>query len=130
MPRARLLFLALLPMLMAGELAAQVPVEEPAATGSPRVGPAPAAAPQAAPAAAPGQPGQPAAAAPRRPRSYEQCRQIAFQRHYRGAERRHYMTRCQLGYGRPLFRRRGRVPGAVPAPGPAPAPQGHRPAPT
>lgn len=121
MVRARLLVLALLPMLMAGNLAAQVPAEEPAATGSPRVGPAP---------AGPGPQAAPGAAAPRRPRSYEQCRQIAFQRHYRGAERRHYMTRCQLGYGRPLFRRRGRTPGAVPAPGPAPAPQTHRPAPT
>jgi hypothetical protein len=127
MPRGRLLFVALLPLLMSAAAAAPSPADgtEPVTTGSPRVAPPPAA-PVAQPG--PGQPPQPGATAPRRPRSYEQCRQIAFQRHLRGAERRHYLTRCQLGYGRPLFRRRGRGPGAVPAP--APAPQGHRPAPT
>lgn len=49
----------------------------------------------------------PAVTGPRRPRSYEQCTREAFNRKYRGAERRHFVFRCQLGYGRRLFRRRG-----------------------
>lgn len=149
MPRGRLLFAALLPLLISAASAAPVPADatEPVATGSPRTTPPQApqspqppqtppgqpapGAPGAQPAPGqPGLPGQPGAVVPRRPRPFEQCRQIAFQRHLRGAERRHYLTRCQLGYGRPLFRRRGRGPGAAPAPAPVPAPQGHHPAPT
>lgn len=50
-----------------------------------------------------------AAPAPRRPRPYDQCIREAQTRKYRGAERRHFVFRCQLGYGRRLFRRRGPV---------------------
>jgi hypothetical protein len=46
--------------------------------------------------------------APRR-RSFEACNRDALARRLRGAERRHFVSRCQLGYGRPLFRRRGPV---------------------
>lgn len=44
---------------------------------------------------------------PRRPRTFSQCNQEALRRGMRGAERRHWIQRCELGYGRPLFRRRG-----------------------
>lgn len=46
---------------------------------------------------------------PRRPRTFAQCNQEALRRGMRGAERRHWIQRCELGYGRPLFRRRGPV---------------------
>ena len=52
------------------------------------------------------QPLSPAAAIPRGPRLFERCNREAVARRYRGAERRHFVRRCQLGYGRRLFRRR------------------------
>lgn len=47
-----------------------------------------------------------AAASHRPARTYAQCNRVAQQRRLRGAERRHFVFRCQLGYGRALFRRR------------------------
>lgn len=44
-----------------------------------------------------------------RRRSFDFCNRDAQARRLRGAERRHFVSRCQLGYGRPLFRRRGPV---------------------
>lgn len=43
-------------------------------------------------------------------RSFKRCNEEALMRKYRGAERRHFVARCRLGYGRRLFRR-----GAAPA---------------
>lgn len=47
---------------------------------------------------------------PPRRRSFEFCNKDAQVRRLRGPERRHFVSRCQLGYGRPLFRRRGSIP--------------------
>ena len=38
-------------------------------------------------------------------RSFKRCNEEALTRKYRGAERRHFVARCRLGYGRRLFRR-------------------------
>lgn len=43
---------------------------------------------------------------PRNQRSFRRCNVEAMNRRYRGAERRHFVARCKLGYGRRLFRRR------------------------
>jgi hypothetical protein len=108
-----LLAFALLPLLAAPVTAAQPAPPVVAARGAPA---GPGAHPPAPPAAQPPAPAP--TAGPRRPRPYAQCKATAIQRRMRGAERRHYITRCQLGYGRPLFRRRGPIPAAAPAPAP------------
>ena len=91
----------LLGMMAAATLTAAALAQAPA-PGTPSA--ARPASPNAAPrAAAPGQ----AQPAPRVPRSFEVCTREAMARRYRGAERRHFVSRCQLGYGRRLFRRRG-----------------------
>lgn len=48
--------------------------------------------------------------APRGQRSFKRCNDEALKRRYRGAERRHFVARCRLGYGMRLFRRRGAPP--------------------
>ncbi len=88
------------------------PPVEPQMTGSPASQP-PTSQPTAAPRpATPPRPAQirgvpPGVVNPRRPRTFVQCNQEALRRGMRGAERRHWIQRCELGYGRPLFRRRG-----------------------
>ena len=47
---------------------------------------------------------------PRGPNLRLRCNREALNRKYRGAERRHFVRRCVLGYGRRLFRRRSAVP--------------------
>lgn len=85
------------PPLASPPLAAQPPTTQPAS------GPRPVAQPR--PVQIRGVP--PGVVNPRRPRTFVQCNQEALRRGMRGAERRHWIQRCELGYGRPLFRRRG-----------------------
>ena len=122
--------IALSGLALAQGAAAPGPPIEPQSTGSPASQPAPAQPPAAPPAAAQPapRPAAPPRAAPvrtvppgtvpqgvapqsvvnpRRPRTFAQCNQEALRRGMRGAERRHWIQRCELGYGRPLFRRRG-----------------------
>lgn len=72
------------------------------------------AAPETQPAAAATtvrQPLPPASQAVQRgQRSFKRCNEEALKRKLSGAERRHFVTRCRLGYGRRLFRRRGVPP--------------------
>jgi hypothetical protein len=46
-------------------------------------------------------PSPPAFRPQRQPRPYSFCRQRARERGLRGGDRRSFITRCQLGYGRP-----------------------------
>jgi hypothetical protein len=91
------LFLALLDPRAAHAMG-QVPT--PAAQPQ-RQAPTPAAAPRAAPPPAT-RPAPPAAHAPGRdalrPRPYAQCKAQARQSGLRGADRRRFVSRCQLGY--------------------------------
>lgn len=84
------------------------------APGAPDARLGPKAAPDAQPAAAAAtirQPLPPAAQAVQRgQRSFKRCNEEALKRKLSGAERRHFVTRCRLGYGRRLFRRRGAPP--------------------
>ncbi|MDB5591349.1 PsiF family protein, partial [Enterovirga sp.] len=52
-----------------------------------------------------------AQAVPRGQRTFARCNAEAVKRRLRGAERRHFVQRCRLGYGLRLFRR-GRGPAA------------------
>ena len=79
--------------------------------------------PQPAPAAAPGtlalqpsgvvgrQPLPPASmAVPKGQRTFKRCNREALARKLRGADRRHFVKRCRLGYGYRLFRRNRATP--------------------
>lgn len=109
-PMVRLVAFAIAVVVAAGSAHAQAPT-----TTTPR-SPATMTAPGASggapftstPAATTPRPGVPAGVTRRR--SYDFCNRDAQARRLRGAERRHFVSRCQLGYGRPLFRRRGSVP--------------------
>ena len=109
---------------------APAPATSSPATRNPALPPtqrAPAAPSTVRPGAPPNVTTNPPAAAPRVARSYQVCTREAQARRYRGAERRHFVSRCQLGYGFRLFRRRGQPPNVGPSPG-APNPAGTPPA--
>lgn len=95
--------LAAPPLAVAAPLAATPDVSETGATRPLESGQR---LPSDAPQASTRQPLVPAASVARGPRLFERCTREAIQRRYRGAERRHFVRRCQLGYGRRLFRRR------------------------
>lgn len=90
---------------MTGSPASQPPAAQSSAVQPPAAQPAPR--PVTPPRAAPIRGVPPGVVNPRRPRTFVQCNQEALRRGMRGAERRHWIQRCELGYGRPLFRRRG-----------------------
>ena len=101
---SRTLLAAVAMLALCGTAVAQpAPSTPPGPTGRATIGSAGA----RQPSAQPPRPG--AAPAPVRRRSYDQCNREAQGRRLRGSERRHFVSRCQLGYGRPLFRRRGPV---------------------
>ncbi|WP_375460777.1 hypothetical protein [uncultured Enterovirga sp.] len=52
-------------------------------------------------------------AVPRGARTFARCNAEALKRRLRGAERRHFVQRCRLGYGQRLFRRRTVRPDAI-----------------
>ena len=101
MIRPSLLAVAASILVLAGPVSAQVPAAapQPATTAAPadpdmtgattRSAPPRSARPATAPATRP----------LRQRRSYKECRQRALERGLRGAVRRSFLTRCQLGYG-------------------------------
>ena len=99
---------ALLASPVAGS--AQIPLPEPAHEAGP------------ATTGAVGSTGRIAAPGPRRGRGFRECNREAQGRRLRGMERRRFVYRCQVGSGRPLFRRRG-----APTPPAAPQPTGGAP---
>lgn len=52
-------------------------------------------------------------AVPRGARTFARCNAEALKRRLRGAERRHFVQRCRLGFGMRLFRRRSAPPPVV-----------------
>jgi hypothetical protein len=81
----------------AGQVSSNAANEEPGATGS-------SGRPAAAPASqrGPGPIQSRADARNRRAQSYARCNASARQRSLRGAERRRFVARCELGYERPV----------------------------
>lgn len=102
-PIAALLLVAAECVTGAGGIAAPGPTSPPATLAAT---PGDASSPPSGMAATTRQPLPPAASLARGPKLFERCTREAVARRYRGAERRHFVRRCQLGYGRRLFRRR------------------------
>ena len=115
-PRAAQRCLVIVPALLAAILLGPIAAhgQSPAAQTTTRPTSPPPAAGAPLPGAVTGRQSLPAApaatAGPRGQRSFARCNADALKRKLGGAERRHFVARCRLGYGHRLFRRRPAPP--------------------